>query len=129
MNRVELLGRLTKDAEIRTGKNGKGKDAVEWKSANFTLAVDRANNREKTDFISCTAWSGLADLIEKYVHKGDLLAIEGTIETRSYEDEDGKTVYRTDVRVTGLDLLPNNRKSEEEEEEPKSTRKASRYGR
>jgi len=129
MNRVELLGRLTKDAEIRTGKTGKGKDAVEWKSASFTLAVDRANNREKTDFISCAAWSGLADLIEKYVHKGDLIAIEGTIETRSYEDEDGKTVYRTDVRVTGLDLLPNNRKSEEEEEEPKSTKKASRYGR
>ncbi len=110
MNRVELLGRLTKEPVLNEGTSGKGKDAVAWKNARFTLAVDRANNREKADFISCIAWAGLADLIQKYVNKGDQLAVEGCIETRSYEDENKKMNYVTEVRVTGLTLIAQGKK-------------------
>lgn len=135
MNRVELLGRLTKEAAVNEGTSGKGKDAVAWKNARFTLAVDRPNNREKADFISCIAWAGLADLIQKYVNKGDQLAVDGCIETRSYEDDNKKTVYVTEVRVTGLTLIAQrNRDIDEdyEEEEPEdrpSRAKANRRGR
>lgn len=137
MNRVELLGRLTKEPTINEGTSGK-EDAVAWKNARFTLAVDRANNREKADFISCIAWAGLADLVQKYVTKGDQLAVEGCIETRSYEDENKKTVYVTEVRVTGLTLIaqgnkkdPKSDESEEfyEEDERPARAKANRRGR
>ena len=117
MNRVELLGRLTKDAIINEGTSGKGKDAVAWKNARFTLAVDRPNNREKADFISCIAWAGLADLIQKYVNKGDQLAVEGCIETRSYEGADKKMNYVTEVRVTGLTLIAQGSKKDPKSEE------------
>ena len=135
MNRVELLGRLTKDAIINEGTTGKGKDAVAWKSARFTLAVDRPNNREKADFISCIAWAGLADLVQKYVTKGDQLAVEGCIETRSYEDENKKMVYVTEVRVTGLTLIsqgkndPKSEEYEENDEDRPARAKANRRGR
>lgn len=135
MNRVELLGRLTKEAVINEGTSGKGKDAIAWKNARFTLAVDRPNNREKADFISCIAWAGLADLIQKYVTKGDQLAVEGCIETRSYEDENKKMVYVTEVRVTGLTLIAQRNRDldeEYEDEEPEdhpARAKANRRGR
>ena len=135
MNRVELLGRLTKDAIINEGTTGKGKDAIAWKNARFTLAVDRANNREKADFISCIAWAGLADLIQKYVNKGDQLAVEGCIETRSYEDENKKMNYVTEVRVTGLTLIaqgkndPKSEEYEEYDEDRPARAKANRRGR
>lgn len=135
MNRVELLGRLTKEPTINEGTSGKGKDAVAWKNARFTLAVDRPNNREKADFISCIAWAGLADLIQKYVNKGDQLAVEGCIETRSYEDDNKKMVYVTEVRVTGLTLIAQRNRDldedyeEEEPEERPSRAKANRRGR
>lgn len=117
MNRVELLGRLTKEPMMNEGTSGKGKDAVAWKNARFTLAVDRPNNREKADFISCIAWAGLADLVQKYVTKGDQLAVEGCIETRSYEDENKKMVYVTEVRVTGLTLIAQGNKKDPKSEE------------
>lgn len=135
MNRVELLGRLTKEPVMNEGTSGKGKDAVAWKNARFTLAVDRPNNREKADFISCIAWAGLADLIQKYVTKGDQLAVEGCIETRSYEDENKKMVYVTEVRVTGLTLISQRSRDldedyeEEEPEDRPSRAKANRRGR
>lgn len=117
MNRVDLLGRLTKEPTINEGTSGKGKDAVAWKNVRFTLAVDRANNREKADFINCIAWAGLADLIQKYVNKGDQLAVEGCIETRSYEGEDKKMNYVTEVRVTGMTLIAQGNKKDPKSEE------------
>ena len=117
MNRVDLLGRLTKEPIINEGTSGKGKDAVAWKNARFTLAVDRPNNREKADFISCIAWAGLADLIQKYVTKGDQLAVEGCIETRSYEGEDKKMNYVTEVRITGITLIAKGSKKDPKSDE------------
>ena len=88
MNIVLLIGRLTKDAEIREG---------DTKVAKYTLAVDRI--KEGTDFINCVAFGKQADFAEKYLAKGTKVAIEGRIQTGSYKNKDGKTVYTTDIVV------------------------------
>ena len=90
MNKVELLGRLTKDPEIRfTNTNN-------VKVASFTLAINRKVKGE-ADFINCIAWKGTADIIDKYIKKGRQIAIVGRIETRNYEDKDGSKRYITEV--------------------------------
>ena len=98
MNKVILIGRMTKDAEVRYTQQKN--TAV----ANLTLAVDRKTEKDKTDFINCVAWGKVAELIEKYVSKGDRLGIVGHIQTGSYE-KDGKKVYTTEVFVEELEFL------------------------
>ena len=88
MNRVFLIGRLTKDPETRTS----GETTI----ARYTLAVDRMN--EGADFISCVAFGKRAEFVEKYLAKGTKVAVEGAIRTGSYE-KDGKKIYTTDVVV------------------------------
>lgn len=94
MNKVELIGRLTKDPEIRTTAN-------QVAFCNFTLAVDRnfkdANGQRQADFINCVAWRQTATFIQKYFRKGNRLAIIGSIQTRSYEDKNGQKVFVTEV--------------------------------
>lgn len=96
MNNIALIGRLTRDAEIKTLSTGK-------KIANFTVAVDReykdADGNKITDFIPCLAWSPTAELIEKYFKKGDAIGIVGRLESRDYTDKDGnhKTFYSVNV--------------------------------
>ena len=106
MNNVSLIGRLTKDADVRTF--GKGKDAV--KMCRFTLAVrdgkDKDGN-ERTQFISCAAWGSVVDIVEEYTGKGDMLAVDGKLVNNNYEKEDGQMVYQTEVRVSNVYLLPN----------------------
>lgn len=101
MNKVNLIGRTTKDIELRTTQSGK---AV----ASFTLAVDRGIKNEDgtkiSDFISCKVWGKTAEVMSKYVLKGHRVGISGRIETGSYE-KDGTKVYTTDVVVEGLDFL------------------------
>lgn len=96
MNKVILIGRLTKDPEVKNTANG---IAV----AKFTLAVDRrfkdANGQRQTDFISCLAWRQTATFISSYFHKGSKIAITGSIQARNYDDKDGKKVYVTEVVV------------------------------
>lgn len=105
MNNVSLIGRLTKDPEIRTF--GKGKDSTDM--CRFTLAVrdgrDKDGN-ERTQFISCAAWGAVCDILEQYVHKGDMLGVDGKIVQNNYE-KDGQMVYQTEVRVGNIYLLPN----------------------
>ena len=105
MNNVSLIGRLTKDPEIRTF--GKGKDAIDM--SRFTLAVrdgrDKDGN-ERTQFISCVAWGAVCAILEDYVHKGDMLGVDGKIVQNNYE-KDGQMVYQTEVRVGNIYLLPN----------------------
>ena len=112
MNKVCLIGRITKDPEIRYTTNN---IAV----ATFSLAINRtyknANGEYDADFINCIAFRNTADLLGKYVHKGDQLGIEGHIQTRNYDDKDGKKVYVTEVVVDSLDFLQNKR---EEKNEP-----------
>ena len=94
MNKVILMGRLTKDPEIRATQDGK-------RVASYTLAVDRkvAKQEQKADFISCTAWEKKAEFAEKYLSKGMKIAISGRLQTGSYTDRNGNTVYTTDVVV------------------------------
>lgn len=74
----------------------------------FTLAVNRRvkkDGQQEADFINCQAWKGVADVLFKYTKKGSLIGIDGRIQTRSYDDKNGKRVYVTEVVVENLDLL------------------------
>ena len=94
MNKVILLGRLTKDPELRyTATNN---TAV----CSFTLAVDRKFSKDKeADFINCQAWQKTAEFVNKYFTKGQQVAVEGRIQVRSWDSEDGKKKYATEVVV------------------------------
>ena len=98
MNRVELIGRLTRDPEVRYTSEGKV-------IARFTLAIDRFGSKEKqTDFPSVVAFGRTGEIVDKYVRKGHLLGVEGRLQTGSYE-KDGTTVYTTDVIADRVQLL------------------------
>ncbi len=98
MNKVILMGRLTRDPEVRYSQ-GDNSMAI----ARYTLAVDRRfsrNNDENTaDFINCVAFGKSGEFAEKYLHKGMKIAITGRIQTGSYTNKDGVKVYTTDVVV------------------------------
>ena len=98
MNRAFLIGRTTKEPDVRYSTDGKG-------VAKFTLAVDRKFSKEKeTDFISCVAFGKTAEVIEKFVKKGNKIAVVGRIQTGSYKNKDGNTVYTTDVMVEEVEF-------------------------
>lgn len=97
MNHICLIGRLTADPEVRYAQ-GDNPMAV----ARYTLAVDRpkkAEGQQVADFIRCVAFGKTGEFAEKYLHKGNKIALEGRIQTGSYDDKDGKKVYTTDVIV------------------------------
>lgn len=100
MNRVILIGRLTKDADVKMSSTGM---AV----ARFTLAVDRRfkkDNEQTCDFISCVAFSKTAEFLENYGKKGTKFVVEGSIQTGSYTNKDGNKVYTTDVAVQSVEF-------------------------
>lgn len=97
MNKVILIGRLTKDAEVRYSQ-GENPTAI----ARYTLAVDRRFKKEgeqAADFINCVAFGKNGEFAEKYLQKGMKIAITGRIQTGSYTKQDGTKVYTTDVVV------------------------------
>lgn len=97
MNKTLQLGRLTADPEVTYSKNDSAICI-----ARYTLAVDRKYKREgepTADFIRCVALGKLGEFAEKYLRKGSKIAITGRIQTGSYKDKDGKTVYTTDIIV------------------------------
>lgn len=100
MNKVILMGRLTRDPDIRYSQ-GERSTAV----ARYTLAVDRRysrsndNGEQTADFISCVAFGRSAEFAEKYFHKGIKIVVTGRIQTGSYTNRDGQKVYTTDVVV------------------------------
>ncbi|MGH7467692.1 MAG: single-stranded DNA-binding protein [Longimicrobiales bacterium] len=104
LNKVMLIGNVGNDPEIRTTGGGA-------KVAKFSLATNRTFNdrsgqrQEKTEWHRITAWERLADLIEQYVHKGDRLYIEGSIEYSQTEDDSGKPRYWTDIIARDLMML------------------------
>ena len=102
MNHVVLMGRLTRDPEVRytTGDNPMA-------IARYTLAVDRRFRKDgeaTADFISCKAFGRAAEFTEKYLRQGVKIAVHGRIETGSYTNKDGKKVYTTDVIVDGQEF-------------------------
>ncbi len=97
MNKVVLMGRLTRDPDIRYTQ-GDNQKAI----ARYTLAVDRRykkDGEQAADFISCVAFGKMAEHVEKYYHKGIKVVISGRIQTGSYDHKDGYKVYTTDVVV------------------------------
>lgn len=102
MNKVIEIGRLAKDPEVREGNT---------LVARFSLAVDRRG--DGVDFINCVAFGKTAEFLEKYFKKGMRLAIEGRIQTGSYKNKEGKTVYTTDVVAEHAEFVES-KKTEEE---------------
>lgn len=113
LNKVQLIGNVGKDPEVRSTSNG-------GRVADFSLATSRswndaggaAGRQEKTEWHRCVAWNGrngqgvgLADIIERYVKKGDKLFVEGSIEYRQWQDQSGQTRYTTEIRVRDVILL------------------------
>ncbi|AKF93723.1 single-stranded DNA-binding protein [Brevibacillus laterosporus] len=109
LNRVILIGNLTKDPELRYTPNGV---AV----TTFTLAINRpysgAGGERETDFINIVAWRQLADLCANYLRKGRKAAVEGRLQTRSYDNKEGKRVYVTEVVADNVQFLSSREASE-----------------
>lgn len=116
MNSVSLMGRLTRDPELRYTAN------TQMANARFVVAVNRKLSKEKrqeaenngyptADFISCVAWGKTAENIANYFKKGNRIAITGHIQTGSYENKEGKRVYTTDVIVDSFDFIESNSSS------------------
>ena len=100
MNKVILMGRLTRDPEVRYSQNGDSNLAI----ARYTLAVDRRFQRngggeQQADFISCVAFGRSGEFAEKYFKQGTKICVEGRIQTGSYTNKDGAKVYTTEVVV------------------------------
>lgn len=105
MNRVILIGRVTKDIEVRYGDSA---------YCRFSLAIDR--RKEGTDFINCVAFGKTAEFIGKYFSKGQRMALEGRIQTGSYKNREGKTTYTCDIVVDNVEFVE--KKSSQSDTEP-----------
>ncbi len=102
MNKAIIIGRLTRDPEMRTTTSG-------INSTSFTVAVSRnysnQNGERETDFINCVAWRKQAENIAKYCTKGTQVAVEGRIQTRSYDAQDGTKRYVTEIIADNVTFL------------------------
>lgn len=101
MNKAILMGRLTKDPEVRYSNEGNA-------SASFTLAVDRKYTKQgeekQADFINCVAFGKTAEFLEKYIKKGTKIVLDGRIQTGKYTNKDGQTIYYTNVVAESLEF-------------------------
>jgi len=113
MNQVNLIGRLTKDIELKMTPNQKV-------VTQFNLAVYRT--KDETDFINCVAWNKTAELLENYTSKGSQIGVNGTLRTRNYDDPNipNRKVYVTEVLVNSIYLL-DSKKKEQEQYQPANT--------
>ena len=102
LNKVILIGRTTRDVDFRRTSSG-------TPVATFTLALDNRfvlkDGKPTTDFINCVAWNKTAETMDKYVKKGMMIAVEGRIQTRNYENKDGNKVYVTEVVCENMRML------------------------
>ena len=99
MNNVELIGKLTKDPDVRYVSDS------QMAIATFTLAIDRPTKEKQTDFPRVTVFGKQAENCEKYLKKGRLVAIQGRIQTGSYKNKKGETVYTTDVVANRVEFI------------------------
>ncbi len=106
MNKFEIIGRLTKDAEIKYTKENK-------KVASFTIAVN--NTKDDSTFFKINTFNGTADLIEKYTKKGDLIYIDGMIRNNNYEDKKGNKHYEYEFVANKIEFLSKVNKEEKKE--------------
>ena len=107
MNKVMLIGNVGRDPEVRDFEGG-------VRRASFTLATtEQFRDREQTEWHNIILWRQLAETVEKYVHKGDKLYIEGKLHTRSYDDRNGMKRYVTEIWADSMEMLTPKTKSEE----------------
>ena len=100
MNKVILMGRLARDPDVRTTQGGKS-------VARMTLAVDRRrgpDGQQEADFLVLIAWEKIADIAANYLHKGSKILVEGRLQSRSYEAQDGTKRYVTEVIVSNIEF-------------------------
>ena len=105
MNKVILMGRLARDPDVRTTQGGKT-------VARMTLAVDRrksADGQQDADFLALIAWEKIADIAANYLHKGSKILVEGRLQSRSYDAQDGSKRYVTEVIVSNLEFCESRR--------------------
>lgn len=101
INNIVLIGRLTRDPELRKTQSGAS-------VVSYTIAVNRrvqTPGQPDADFINCVAWNKTADLMAQYLHKGSLIGVEGRIQTRSYDNQQGQRVYVTEVFTESIQFL------------------------
>ena len=115
INSVVLAGRITKEPELRKTQTGKS-------VCSFVIACDRPKTKDgesAADFISCVAWNQSADYLCAYAHTGDLIGIQGSIQTRSYDDQSGQRRYVTEVLANRLTILSSISRQQEQSQEKK----------
>ena len=98
MNKVIITGRTTKDIELKVTPSGTN-------VATFSVAVKRPFKDNESDFFECVAYSKTAELISKYVKKGDLIGLEGRLQARNYTNKEGRKVYVTEIIVENVEFL------------------------
>ena len=115
MNCVLIVGRITKDIELRQMQSGTS-------NCLFTLAVDRGFKDEQgnvqCDFISCVAWSGQAEFLSRYCRKGDRVGVKGRLQTRNYQDQSGATRFITEVVVEQVESYTPKPTQQEQPQQP-----------
>ena len=115
MNKVIIIGRNTKDIELR--QTTAGTSAVE-----FSVAVKRtfksANGEYESDFINCVAFKNTAELISRYVGKGDMVCVVGRLQTRNYTNKEGRKIYVTEIVVEEVEFLQSKKQEQEAEAQP-----------
>ena len=113
LNQVVLVGRLTKDLEVKELEDGK-------KVTNMTLAIPRsfknADGEYETDFVECTLWNNIAENTAEYCKKGDIVGVKGRLQSSSFEKEDGNKEFRTQVMAEKVTFLSSRSKDEPERE-------------
>jgi len=113
LNRVVLIGRLTRDPELRYTPNGTG-------TTTFTLAVERPftnqNGEKETDFINIVTWRKLAETCAQYLAKGRMTAVEGRIQVRHYDNNEGRRVYVTEVVADNVRFLESGNRNRQQEQ-------------
>lgn len=120
LNRTVLVGRLSKDPDLRYTPNGV---AV----CNFTVAVKNPfSKNDDADFINCVTWKKQAENLANYMSKGSMVGVDGRIQTRNFEGQDGKRVFVTEVNAESIQFLDSKKNSEpkktlESESEPQPT--------
>lgn len=125
LNRVVLVGRLTKDPELRYTPNGA---AV----ATFTLAVNRTftnqSGEREADFINCVSWKRQAENVANFLKKGALAGVDGRLQTRNYENQHGKRVYVTEVQAESVKFLePKSNGGQQDDRDSGPSRKDNHY--
>ena len=110
MNKVILIGRLTRDPEIRTAQDG-------LTIARYSLAIDRQDERKQADFFRCVTFGKNAEFVERYLKKGTKVAVTGRLQSGSYTDRDGRKVYTVEVVTENHEFVESKAAAERNEQQ------------